>query len=141
MIWKYLGFFLLSSVKFIFSPFLAKAAIPEGSWLLTFLFVSGGGIAGATFFYYSASYFLKRAAKKTALKSRKKFTRTNRLIIRTKHKVGVYGLAFLTASFISIPIGSIILAKFYRHEKSTIYILYGTISLIAFILTSFAYIY
>ena len=141
MIWKYLGFFFLATVKFIFTPFLAKKAIPEGSWLLTFITVAAGGIAGVSFFYFTASYFMKRAAKRNALKPRKKFTRTNRLIIKTKHKLGVYGLVFLTATFISIPIGSIITAKFYRHEKSTIYVLYTAIILIALLLSSIAYTY
>ena len=116
-------------------------AIPEGNWLLTYIFVTAGGIVGATFFYYFASYFMKRAAKKNALKPKKKFTRTNKIIVRMKDKIGVFGLAILTATIISIPIGSIITAKFYRHEKKTIFILYGTIAVIAAILTFAAYVF
>ena len=54
----------------------------------------------------------------------KMMTRMNKLIIKTKHLFGVWGIAFLTASILSIPIGSIICEKFYRHKKSTIFIVF-----------------
>ena len=59
----------------------------------------------------------------------------NKTIIKTKTNIGMVGLALLAASFISIPLGSIALAKFYRHKKSTIFILYSAIILSASIFT------
>jgi hypothetical protein len=63
----------------------------------------------------------------------------NKLIINTKTKIGVVGLALLAASFISIPLGSIVLAKFYRHKKSTIITLYSAILLSGAICTGVTY--
>ena len=143
MIWKYLGVFLLATVKFLFTPFLAFKTIPEGNWLYTYIAICSGGIIGVTFFYYSAEYFMKRHADKTKKsdKTKKKFTKINKSIIKVKQRVGIYGLAILTPLLISIPAGSIISAKFYRHKKSTIVILYAGVLVIGAILTFIAYLF
>lgn len=41
------------------------------------------------------------------------------MIIHLKHKLGIYGICFWAPFFLSIPIGSIIAAKFYGKLKKT----------------------
>ena len=65
-------------------------------------------------------------------------TKTNKTIIKVKHLFGIWGLAFLTATFISIPIGSIICAKFYHHKKSSIFIIYLFVLINALLLSFLA---
>jgi Na+/melibiose symporter-like transporter len=142
MIWKYLGVLFFASIKFLFSPF--SALLIEGNtWYYTYFSICTGGIIGVTFFYFSAGYFMERHAQKMlkSTKVKKKFTKTNKAIIRIKQKVGIIGLAILTPLILSIPIGSIISAKFYRHEKSTIFILYAGVLVVGAILTSIAYLF
>ena len=142
MIWAYLGIFLIATVKFLFSPFSALI-ISGGTWYYTYIAVCSGGITGITFFYFASGFFMERHAKKmrNSNKVKKKFTKTNKSIIKIKNKVGIIGIAILTPLLISIPIGSIISAKFFRHQKSTIFILYSGVIVIGGILTTIAYIF
>ena len=141
MLWKYIGIALLASVKFIVSPLAAITTIEGNTWYYTFIAVSLGGITGATFFYFFSVQIIERNLARRAKKGivKKKFSRTNKLIINVKTNIGVVGLSLLTASFISIPIGSIALAKFYRHKKSTLFILYSSIIFSAAVFTGVTY--
>ena len=141
MFWKYLGIVFLATVKFIFSPITAIKTIEHHTWYYTYLAVCLGGLLSASFFYFFSVQIINRNVKRRIKKGkiRKKFNRKNKLIINTKTKIGVVGLALLAASFISIPLGSIVLAKFYRHKKSTIIVLYSAIILSAAFFTGISY--
>jgi len=52
-------------------------------------------------------------------KPKKIFTLGNKLIVWVKRSIGIYGVTFLAPLFLSIPIGSIVCAKFYGHKKMT----------------------
>ena len=129
----YIWVFLTAATKFLASPFLGVNGFGLSVYE-TFIVISLGGIFGTTVFYslgnkliqYSQKNRLKKIDKlKLQGKSLPKImTRTNKIIVKTKHLFGIWGLAFLTATILSIPIGSIICAKFYRHKKSTIFIIY-----------------
>lgn len=139
--WGYVGLFFLCTVKFITAPPFALT-IPGHSFFYTWITVLSGGIFGVTFFYYSAEFFMIRAKKKALEKGivKRKFTRMNKFSVKIKQRLGIYGLALLTASFLSIPIGSIITAKFYGKEKRTIFLLYGGIILVGTFVTFLTYI-
>lgn len=128
MLWKYFLVYLFAMVKFIFAP-LSAFSIEGNTWYYTYFAITLGGLTGATFFYFFSVQIIERNVARRIKKGivKKKFTRINKLIINTKTKIGVVGLALLAASFISIPLGSIVLAKFYRHKKSTVLILYSAI--------------
>lgn len=140
MLWKYFLISLLATVKFIFSP-LAALSIEGHTWFYTYTSVASGGLLSATVFYFLSLSIINKNVERRIKKGiiKKKFTRMNKIIILTKKKVGVIGLALLTASFISIPLGSIVTAKFYRHKKSTIFYIYGAILLSAGIFTGITY--
>lgn len=108
----------------------------SGPWLnLTFFetyFASvAGGIFGAAVFYFAAEGFIHRAHRNKVAKrleaenkgevylEKKKFTRTNRFIVSIKRKLGIIGICFWAPFFLSIPLGSIITAKFYGKKKIT----------------------
>lgn len=141
MLWKYIGISLLATVKFIFSPLMAVNTIENHTWFYTYIAVCLGGIASASFFYFSSVKLIERNLEKRIRKGivKKKFTRMNKIIINTKTNIGVVGLALLAASFISIPLGSIVLAKFYRHKKRTIFILYSAILFSGAVCTGITY--
>ena len=134
MNWEaYIIVFLTACTKFLASAFVGINGFGLKT-LETFITICLGGVVGTTVFYFLGNKLISISQKKRLKKinklvsegksAQKIMTKTNKLIVKTKHIFGVWGLAFLTASFISIPIGSIICAKFYRHKKSTVFIIY-----------------
>jgi len=125
----YAVFFGLSTVKFMFTPFGGIAA--KFSFIETYLSCVSGAIFSAAVFYFSSEYFLKRAhlkrkaarleAQRTGvpLKQKKKFTRMNKFIVRIKRRFGIIGVSMYAPFFLSVPVGSIIAAKFYGKDKRT----------------------
>lgn len=151
MLWgKYIGFFGFSMIKFLFTPFGGpKAGL---SFVETYIVCVAGALLSAAIFFFSSEYFLKRAHKKRKelilksletgipLKQKKRFTKTNKLIVRIKHKLGIIGVAFYAPLFLSIPIGTIITAKFYGKEKRTFPLIILGIGINGVITTGIAYI-
>jgi len=125
----YAGFFGLSMIKFLFAPFGGVAA--QLTFIETYLACVAGAVFSAAIFYYSSEYFLKRAHNKrvdervraeamgVTLPVKKKFTRTNKSIVRIKRRLGIIGISMYAPLFLSVPIGSIITAKFYGKDKRT----------------------
>jgi len=122
---KMLGIFLLSSVKLLFAP---GAGIAAGLSLhQTALMTSTGGCCGVLFFYHSGHWFMEQINHLISSKGRtyglkprirkKSFTRRNRMLIRLKYQFGMLGIAVLTPAVISIPIGSVVAARFYWDNK------------------------
>ena len=132
----YAGFFGFSMIKFLFTPLGGPAA--GLTWLETYFACVAGAIISAAVFYFSSEFFMIRAHKKrkllleaalasgTPILVKRKFTRTNKAIVRIKHRLGIVGTSFFVPLFLSIPIGTIITAKFFGKDKRTFpYILTG----------------
>lgn len=125
----YISLFCLSMVKFMFTPFAGPAA--KMTFLETYVVCVSGAIVSAAFFYYMSEFFMKRTHNKrvklrheamlkgTPFPEKKKFTKLNKLVVKTKRSMGIYGIAMYAPFFFSVPIGSIISAKFYGKEKKT----------------------
>lgn len=125
----YSVFFGLSMIKFLFTPFGGPAA--KLTFLETYIVCVVGAIVSAVVFYFSSEYFLKRAAKKRHLlmeesrrtgvpiQRKKNFTRANKFIVRLKRRIGIVGISMYAPLFLSVPLGSIITAKFYGKDKRT----------------------
>lgn len=126
---KLSGLFVLSFIKFMFAPLGGPAM--GLTFLETYLSCVSGGIVAACVFYFSANFFMKRAQKKreqlyrdhlekgTPYKKKKTFTRVNKGIVRVKRTLGIYGTALWAPLFLSVPLGSIIAAKFFGGDKRT----------------------
>ena len=71
--------------------------------------------------------------------NKQKFTFTNRLIIRVKRTVGIVGISFWVPLLLSIPIGSMIVAKFYGNEKKTFPLIVLGVFVNSFVLSALVY--
>ena len=123
------GFFLLSTIKFMFTPLGGPAA--GLTFFETYFACVAGGSLGAAVFFFSGNYFINRAEAKyaaqkakfledgTPFKVKKKFTKTNRFIIKLKARLGIVGISFWVPLLLSVPIGSIITAKFSGVDRRT----------------------
>lgn len=121
------------------------------TFLETYLTCTGGAIFSAVIFYFSAEFFLKRARRKRhelsettkltgeKLATKRMFTRTNKFIVRIKKSLGIIGTSFWLPFFLSIPLGSIVTAKFYGKQKKTFPLILIGIFLNALITTTISY--
>jgi uncharacterized membrane protein len=141
--------FLVATFKFLFSPF---AGIPLGlDFLTTYLAAVSGATISSLFFYFGAEIIMGIARKNKLnkeieaekkgilLKPKKKFTRGNKMTIKLKRTFGKIGLCFLAPTLLSIPFGTIIVAKFYGKEKDTFLWVFIGILLSGLVTTSLAY--
>lgn len=152
MAWgSYITVFLLSTFKFMFAPF--TGVILKLSFLETFLICAIGGTFSAAIFFYSSEYFIvrsilnKRKRKEEAVSQgltwieKPKFTKTNKFIVKMKRTFGIYGICFWAPFFLSVPIGTIITAKFYGKLKKSFPLIVLGMFLNSFIMSSFAYLF
>jgi hypothetical protein len=124
--WEALTVLLTSSTKFLPSPFLSINVYDFAFWE-TVLITTVGGIAGIFFFYGISGYLMRRAWERRMQRiaegrepKKKNFRRRNKIIIQVKRKFGLIGLAIITPAIISIPIGCILAAKYFRTRKGTL---------------------
>lgn len=133
--------FALGMVKFAFSQMTATGL--GFGFLPTWLITTSGGCTGVLLFYYASGWFMQRAQRSRARRhakgrsSRRVFTRTNRTIIRVKRAQGLSGLAFLTPVLISIPIGAVLAAKYFRHDRRTVPIMLSAVAIWGLVFTTF----
>ena len=117
-----IGLLLLSSTKFLFAPSTVTAS--GYSFLETLLITILGGWFGVIVFFYFGKVLidliLRRYVSTDPKKVKPKFTFSNKLIVRTKAKYGIMGLALITPVTISIPVGCILAARYYSKEKMTV---------------------
>ena len=142
----YISLATLATVKFMFS------AIPGPAlglnYVETVISIFVGAVISAAFFFFSAEYFMQRAQKKRinlmheALKKgetiaqKKVFSRMNKGVVRLKLRFGKIGICFWAPFLLSVPVGSIIVAKFYgKYSFTFLYVILGM--LINSLLTSF----
>lgn len=145
----YTTFFLVSTIKFLFAPF--GGPLAGMNFWETYFSCVAGAIFSAAVFYYASEYFMKRAQAKRArereealkngakVKPRKNFTKVNKFIVRIKRRFGIYGISLFAPLFLSVPIGSIITAKFYGKEKRTFFLIVCGMFMNGFITTGLAY--
>jgi len=145
----YFGLIGVATIKFMFAPFYGLAF--HLSFIETFICTFIGGLISALIFYWSAEFFMKRAARKRMEKINKaiekgkplihkrKMSRVNKTIVKIKRSIGIWGIALFAPLFLSVPLGSIISAKFYGKDKRTFWIILLGLVLNGFTITSLAY--
>ena len=143
--------FLLGTFKFMFAAI--PGAILDIPFWQTYLALIAGGIVSAGFFFFSAGYFMERNRLKRIRtheeaisqgeqpKPFKKFTRINKLVVRIKRSIGIYGISFYAPLFLTIPIGSIVVAKFYSKRIITFPLMMIGIMMNGAIITLISYIF
>lgn len=80
-------------------------------------------------------------AKGLPVPLKKKFTRMNKFVIRMKRSIGIIGITFWAPFFLSIPLGSIIAAKFYGDNKKAYPLIVLGIFLNGIVTTGIAYLF
>lgn len=132
-LWKYISVFLSSTL------FFSKIGMPTAVGLFKFHYLKSiltscaGAIFSTVVFTYLSDVILKWWDKLkdkffTKKGPKKKFTKTNRMVIRVKHRFGLAGIAALAPFIISIPLGAFLGERFYKDKKKVI--LYISVSTI-----------
>lgn len=130
-----IGLILFSSVKFLFAP--STVYVVGFSFFETLIITISGGVFGVLLFFYSGTFVINWWNQLFPPKNvRKNFSKKNRTIIRVKNSYGLFGLAFISPCLISIPIGCLIAAKYFRYDKRTVPVFIGAVVFWAIVLTS-----
>lgn len=130
-------------LKFLFAPLVSYQL--GHSYLETVLLTAAGGSLGAVIFYRGGrqvlEWFRKRGLRRRARamqagkKPKSAFTRTNRFIVRVKHRYGLGGLAFILTPFLSVPVTAVLAAKYFRRDERTLPTLLTAVVLWSFALS------
>ncbi|MBS1582341.1 MAG: hypothetical protein JST66_09100 [Bacteroidetes bacterium] len=131
-------------VKFLFSAIVSYKF--GNTYLETVLLTAAGGCIGTVVFYKAGGqvmeWFRLRHLRRVArAKARGRaphrvFTRTNRLIVRIKRGYGIKGLAALAPPVLSIPVTSVLAAKYFRHDRRTLPLLLSSVVIWSFVLSA-----
>lgn len=123
MVWHYLAMAALATVKFMFAPLYGKGV--GLTFFETYISLISGGILTAFIFFKFTHKLLERSKKKRFQRRKdaldmgfeyfepKKFTRTNKLVVRTRRRFGFFVCSFFFPFLLSVPLGTIIATKFF----------------------------
>lgn len=137
---------ILSATKFLSAPI---TSLNIGfSYLETLLITSIGGLVGVIFFYYVSSAIMllfakisSRFTKGKPPKKKKKFTWKNKMIIHIKREYGLIGLAAITPTLLSIPVGTFLAARYFANTKKVIAYLSASVVVWSVIVSSVVIIF
>lgn len=147
MTWDAIGSgFLMGMFKFLFASAYLEGFYSHLSFLEVFIITFSGAFVCFNIFYWSAEFFMKlakkrklRAIKSGKLRKSKSFTKLNKIIVNIKlSKSGFYILCTLGLLFMSIPIGAIVIAKFYGDTNKSYFLSITTIFVAAILLAYFS---
>ena len=146
-----LWLFGASTIKFMFAPLGGPAL--ELSFMETYIACTMGAAFSSSIFFFSAEFFMLRTKRKRTrkyeaqlrkgipVKRKKNFTRLNKFVISIKHSLGIYGTCFWAPLFLSIPVGSIVSAKFYGRDYRAFPLILIGISMNGAVITTIAYLF
>ncbi len=139
---KFLNVMLFAGLKFFFTPVYAFN-IGLDFWSSYLALILGGGIS-FLLVYYATELFLvyvrhfkprevkvdsnrtrlyyRNWKKKREIKrqNKKKFTKRNKRMVHIRRDWGMWGLIVSSPVLLSIPVGAVLLRKYYGHRKRTI---------------------
>jgi len=148
---KILNILLLSTVKYFYTPIYAHM-IGADFWT-TALTMIPGGMAGFLIYYHFSKLLLLtdlhlkprlksvlpqsvlilyrnyRSKKRARRKTRKKFTRKNRTLVRLSNRYGMYSIIVLTPILISLVLGAFLLRKYYPNRKDAVPLMLASIAI------------
>ncbi len=132
--WEILSVFLLSTIKFVFGG--VPMALGFGfSYFESIVVTCLGGCTGVVLFVYTSdmliAFFKKRAELKRTLNAhlppKKKFTRTNKIIVKVKRRFGLFGFSILVPFLIPIPIGCFLAVRYFNDKQKIVRYLFVSI--------------
>jgi hypothetical protein len=89
----------------------------------TIIYTNTGGLSGILISWFLSKelikfyndYWPEKLKRKRG--TGKRFTRFNRRLVWLKSKYGLFGIVILTPLLLSIPVGTFLVTKYYRHNK------------------------
>jgi hypothetical protein len=125
-------------VKFLVTPSLMVAR-GWGFWS-TVIVTSVGAAAGVWVFFFFGKWILKKWAEFRGEKEPKRpfFTPQRRRVVRFRRLFGMWGL-LVVSGMISVPIASILAAKYYQRDERMPWILVVAFVVWSLLLTSLSY--
>lgn len=139
IIYKYFIAWGLGTFKFLFSQ--AAAAAMGLNFIEVFLCTTTGALTSFFIFYKGAKYFINRSIRRKKERTKKlllagksvpaikNFKKRNKWVVKIKKTMGLKGVAILFPLFLSVPLGSIIAAKFFGKLRATFWLILTTIIL------------
>lgn len=116
---------ILSGTKFLTAP-ITSLNIGFG-YLQTLGLTTLGGLMGVLFFYFLSNaimYAISRISGRIRFNrtppKKRAFTWRNRLIVRVKRDYGLIGLAAITPTMLSIPVGTFLAARFFPDRRKVL---------------------
>ena len=128
------GIFLLSAVKFGLVG-VPTAVFAKWSFFKVLTVTISGGMTGTVVFTFISEGLIfsyktvKKKIEGPVHKPKKKFTLTNKIIVRVKHRLGLTGIAILAPSILSIPLGVFLGVRYFKNKFKVIS--YMCVSIIA----------
>ena len=125
---SYLSVFLVSMVKFSLAFPLALSN--DLSFWQTFMISCLGGVFGVVIFTFFTKVLLDFYFKLFPSKKKKEEKKDNlkmRVAKKAMDKYGLFGIAFLTPLFLSIPVGTFIALKFFPNKMKTLPVLFASV--------------
>jgi hypothetical protein len=124
-IWKFISAALACTISLSKIGIPSVIAIYKSNYILALMSSCTGAIFGTVVFTYLSAGLLKwwdQLKEKwfTSKHPKKIFTKSNRRVLRIKHRFGLIGIAILTPIFLSIPIGAFLAERFYKDKKKVI---------------------
>jgi hypothetical protein len=112
---KYISVLLLSSIKLVLGslPLSVYYEFDTTTMILLNLF---GGTIGIIVFVGLSEKLNSILNKFMRKKNSRKFTVTNRIIIKVKWYGGLYGISLITPLFLSIPLGSFLCVRYFKNK-------------------------
>jgi hypothetical protein len=144
MAWKnYFIIFGLAQVKFLFAASIAFAAMPELSFLEIFIPTAIGALFCFNIIFFLSKRIMLFSQKRRIYRNlnsgkppKKIFTKKNKWIVNIKRSDrGFLLICLLAPLFLSIPIGTIVVAKFYGDRPISYYFVSILLVCTSFLLT------
>lgn len=137
---------LLSGTKFLSAPI---TALNIGfGFVQTLVITSLGGMLGVVFFFFLSGIIMKVASRVSTasteekkVKSKRHFTWKNKMIVRVKRDFGLIGLAALTPTLLSIPVGTFLAARYFKNRTKVLGYLCASVLVWSVIISSVVIIF
>ena len=133
-----IGWLLAAVIKFLVTPSLmvARGVEPWEAIAVTSL----GAILGVGFFFRFGKWLFAAWGRLVARKAKPQriFTPGRRRIVRLRRRFGVWGL-LAVSGLISVPIASLLAAKYYQHDLRMPWMLMAAFVAWAFLLTALSW--
>jgi len=124
---KFISLFLSSAFKFlIFIPIAIQ--VFQFNFVEAICFSMAAGMFGVMVTLYLSKYIFQgfdwvkhKITGKRHKPKRKVFTPNKRRLVKFKATYGLIGISLITPTLLSIPVGTLIAARLYRHDRRHVY--------------------